>query len=45
VPLSAARRVIEQIPKAKLHVWHSEGHFASLVHEREIVRDLLSRSV
>jgi hypothetical protein len=27
-----------------LRVWHNEGHFASLTHEAEIVRELLSRS-
>jgi len=44
VPLSAARRVADRIPKATLNVWHDEGHFASLVHEREIVEDLLGRA-
>jgi pimeloyl-ACP methyl ester carboxylesterase len=44
VPLSAARRVAERIAAAELRVWHAEGHFASLVHEREIVEELLSRS-
>ena len=43
-PLSAARRVASRIPRVKLNVWHDEGHFASLVHEREIVEELLSRS-
>jgi hypothetical protein len=27
-----------------LRVWHHEGHFASVVREAEIVRELLSRS-
>ena len=44
VPLSAARRVAGQIAQAKLNVWHAEGHFASLLHEREIVEDLLRRA-
>jgi hypothetical protein len=30
--------------KVDLRVWHNEGHFASLTHEAEIVRELLSRS-
>jgi len=42
-PLSAARRVIAQLGKVDLHVWHDEGHFASLTHDREIVQELLSR--
>jgi pimeloyl-ACP methyl ester carboxylesterase len=44
VPLSAARRVAERIARCNLNVWHEEGHFASLVHESEIVAELLSRS-
>jgi pimeloyl-ACP methyl ester carboxylesterase len=43
-PLSAARRVATRIPRCDLHVWHDEGHFASLVHETAIVEELLSRS-
>ena len=43
-PLSAARRVADRIPICTLNVWHAEGHFASLVHEREIVEDLLGRA-
>jgi pimeloyl-ACP methyl ester carboxylesterase len=43
-PLSAARRVVESIRGADLRVWHDEGHFASLVHEREIVQELLGRA-
>jgi pimeloyl-ACP methyl ester carboxylesterase len=44
VPLSAARRVADRSPQATLNVWHDEGHFASLVHEREIVGELLGRA-
>lgn len=44
VPLKAARRVAGRIPRVKLNVWHDEGHFASLVHEQEIVEELLSRA-
>ncbi len=43
-PLSAARRVAAHVPNVDLHVWHAEGHFASLVHEQEIVTELLSRA-
>lgn len=43
-PLSAMRRAAERLPKVDVHVWHKEGHFASLTHETEIVRELLSRS-
>jgi len=44
VPLSAAKRAAARLPKVDLRVWHNEGHFASLTHETEIVRELLSRS-
>jgi pimeloyl-ACP methyl ester carboxylesterase len=43
-PLSAARRIAERIPRCTLNVWHDEGHFASLVHERAIVEELLGRA-
>ncbi len=43
-PLSAARRVVARLRKVDLHVWHHEGHFASLTHDKEIVGELLSRS-
>ena len=43
-PLSAARRVVAQLRKVDLHVWHGEGHFASLTHDNEIVSELLSRA-
>ena len=43
-PLSAARRVVAQLPKVDFHIWRDEGHFASLVHDREIVSELLSRA-
>jgi hypothetical protein len=36
--------VASRIPRAKLNVWHNEGHFASLAHEREIVEELLARA-
>jgi pimeloyl-ACP methyl ester carboxylesterase len=43
-PLSAARRAVARLKSVDLRVWHNEGHFASLTHETEIVRELLSRS-
>lgn len=43
-PLSAARRAAARLPSVDLRVWHGEGHFASVVHEAEIVRELVSRS-
>jgi pimeloyl-ACP methyl ester carboxylesterase len=43
-PLSAAKRTAARLPKVDMRVWHNEGHFASLTHEAEIVRELLSRS-
>ena len=42
-PLSAARRMAARVPHCDLRVWHGEGHFASLTHEKEIVEELLSR--
>ena len=43
-PLSAARRVVAKLPTVDFRVWRHEGHFASLVHDREIVLELLSRA-
>lgn len=43
-PLSAARRVAAKIPNVDLRIWHNEGHFASLTHDKEIVAELLSRA-
>lgn len=43
-PLSAARRGASQLQQVDLRVWHNEGHFASLTHDQEIVRELLDRS-
>jgi pimeloyl-ACP methyl ester carboxylesterase len=44
-PISAARRGAARLRHVDLRVWHGEGHFASLVHEKEIVEQLLSRAV
>jgi hypothetical protein len=43
--LSAARRAAAGLPKADIRTWHGEGHFVSLTHDREIVQELLSRSI
>jgi pimeloyl-ACP methyl ester carboxylesterase len=43
-PLTAAKRAAARLPQVDLRVWHNEGHFASLTHEAEIVRELLSRA-
>jgi pimeloyl-ACP methyl ester carboxylesterase len=43
-PLSAARRVVARLPKVELRVWHHEGHFVSLTHEKEILEELLARA-
>jgi pimeloyl-ACP methyl ester carboxylesterase len=42
-PLSAARRAAATLRDVDLRVWHHEGHFASLTHDREIVAELISR--
>ena len=43
-PLSAARRYAALIPNVDLRIWHNEGHFASLTHDKEIVAELLGRA-
>jgi pimeloyl-ACP methyl ester carboxylesterase len=45
VPVSAAKRGAARLPRVDLRIWHGEGHLASQLHEREIIQDLLSRSV
>ena len=42
-PLSAAKRVVARMQDVDLRVWHHEGHFVSLTHDKEIVRELISR--
>jgi pimeloyl-ACP methyl ester carboxylesterase len=42
-PISTARRATARLRHVDLRVWHGEGHFASLVHDKAIVRDLLER--
>ena len=43
-PLSAAQRAVARLRRVDLRVWHGQGHFAGLSHEREIVEELLGRS-
>jgi pimeloyl-ACP methyl ester carboxylesterase len=42
-PLSAAQRVLAQVRQSQLHVWHNQGHFASITHEGAIIRELLGQ--
>lgn len=44
VALSAAERVLAQLPNARLHVWHNEGHFGAIRLEPEALDELLSRT-
>ena len=43
-PLSAARRVVDVMPRVDLRVWNHEGHFVSVTHEQEILEELLRRA-
>jgi pimeloyl-ACP methyl ester carboxylesterase len=43
-PLSAARRVVDALPSARLHVWRDAGHLTPYRHEPEILDELLARS-
>ena len=43
-PLSAARRVVAKLKKVDLRVWHNEGHFVSVTHEKEILEELVART-
>jgi pimeloyl-ACP methyl ester carboxylesterase len=43
-PISAAKRVVARLPHVDLRVWHDEGHFVSLTHEKEILEELLARA-
>jgi pimeloyl-ACP methyl ester carboxylesterase len=42
-PLSAARRLVERLPSARLHVWSKAGHLAPYLREPEILDELLAR--
>jgi pimeloyl-ACP methyl ester carboxylesterase len=43
-PLSAARRLVGQLPRARLHVWPDAGHLTPYRHEPEILDELLARA-
>lgn len=43
-PFTAAERAVARVPGARLEVLAGEGHFATLAHTEEILRELLSRS-
>jgi pimeloyl-ACP methyl ester carboxylesterase len=43
-PLSAARRLVDQLPSARLNVWSEAGHLTPYRHEPEILDELLARS-
>lgn len=42
-PLSAARRLVDRLPNARLVVWDDGGHFTSYRREGEILDELLAR--
>jgi pimeloyl-ACP methyl ester carboxylesterase len=42
-PLSAARRLIGQLPNATLRIWGDAGHLTPYHHEPEILDELLAR--
>jgi pimeloyl-ACP methyl ester carboxylesterase len=43
-PFTAAERAVARIPGARLEVLSGEGHFATLAHTEEILRELLTRT-
>jgi pimeloyl-ACP methyl ester carboxylesterase len=43
-PLSAARRVVDALPNARLRVWSGAGHLTPYRHEPEILDELLDRA-
>ena len=44
VPLTAARRLVDQLPAATLHVWAQAGHLTPYKLEGEILDELLARA-
>ncbi len=42
-PLSAARRVVDQLPNARLHIWSDAGHLTPYLREPEVLDELLAR--
>jgi pimeloyl-ACP methyl ester carboxylesterase len=43
-PLSAARRLVDALPNARLHVWTDAGHLTPYRYEPELLDELLSRA-
>lgn len=43
-PLSAARRLVGQLPRARLHVWQHAGHLTTYLREPDVLDELLARS-
>jgi pimeloyl-ACP methyl ester carboxylesterase len=43
-PLSAARRLVSELPRARLYVWQDAGHLTPYTREPEILDELLARS-
>lgn len=43
VPISAARRLVDRLPKGELRVWRNAGHLESYRRASEILDDLLQR--
>lgn len=41
-PLSAIRRVVDQVPGARLTTWHAQGHTAPSRYAEQVLSDLLS---
>ena len=44
VPLSAVRRLVDQLPNGRLIVWTDAGHLTQYVREAEILDELLARA-
>lgn len=43
-PLSAARRLVAELPRARLHVWEDAGHLTPYLREPEVLDELLARA-
>ncbi len=43
-PLSAARRLVDQLPNARLQVWSDAGHLTPYLREPEVLDELLARA-
>lgn len=42
-PMSAAQRLVESLPDARLNVWEGGGHLTSYLREAEVLDELLAR--